>query len=45
MPSGSKSQRLLLLGEVEVFGHFGDEGSGFSLVEVENGEGIDPIVE
>jgi hypothetical protein len=30
--SGSKSQRLLLFGEVEMFGHFVDERSGFALV-------------
>jgi len=26
---GSKSQRLLLIGEVEVLGHFSDERGGF----------------
>ena len=41
---GSKSQRLQLLGEMEVFGHFGDERVGFDAVEIEDGEGIDPIV-
>jgi hypothetical protein len=40
---GSESQRLLLLGEVEVFGHFIEEGVGSKTVEVEDGEGIDPV--
>ena len=40
---GSKSQRLLLLGEMEVFGHFIEEGVGPKTVEVEDGEGIDPV--
>ena len=40
---GSKSQRLKLLGEVEVFGHFIEEGISLKTVEVEDGEGIDPI--
>ena len=39
----SESQRLLLLGEVEVFGHFIEEGVGSKTVEVEDGEGIDPV--
>jgi hypothetical protein len=38
----SESQRLLLLGEVEVFGHFVEEGIGPKTVEVEDGEGINP---
>ena len=40
---GSKSQRLLLLGEVEVFGHFIEEGVDPKTVEIEDGEGIDPV--
>ena len=41
----SESQRLQLLGiEVEVFGHFVKERSGLILIEVKNGEGIDPKV-
>jgi hypothetical protein len=40
----SESQRLQLLGEMEVFGHFGDERVGFDAVEIEDGGGIDPIV-
>jgi hypothetical protein len=39
----SESQRLQLLGEVEVFGHFCDERVGFDAGEVEDGEGIDPV--
>ena len=39
----SESQRLLLLGEMEVFGHFIEEGVGTKTVEVEDGEGIDPV--
>jgi hypothetical protein len=39
----SESQRLLLLGEVEVFGHFIEEGVGPKTVEVEDSEGIDPV--
>ena len=38
----SESQRLKLLGEVEVFGHFIEEGVGPKTVEVEDGKGIDP---
>jgi len=30
---------------VEVFGHFGDEIVGFDASEIENSEGIDPVVE
>ena len=39
----SESQRILLLGEVEVFGHFIEEGVGPKTVEVEDSEGIDPV--
>ena len=39
----SESQRLLLLGEMEVFDHFIEEGVGPKTVEVEDGEGIDPV--
>lgn len=39
----SESQRLLLLGEMEVFGHFIEEGVGPKTVEVEDGEGIETI--
>ena len=39
----SESQRLLLLGEVEVFGHFIEEGVGPKTVEVADSEGIDPV--
>ena len=39
----SESQRLLLLGEVEVFGHFIEEGVDPKTVEVEDSEGIDPV--
>ena len=39
----SEIQRLLLLGEMEVFGHFIEEGVGPKTVEVEDGEGIDPV--
>jgi hypothetical protein len=39
----SESQRLKLLGEVEVFGHFGDERVGFDAGEVEDSESIDPV--
>ena len=39
----SESQRLLLLGEMEVFGHFIEEGVGPKTVEVEDGEGINPV--
>jgi hypothetical protein len=39
----SESQRLLLLGEVEVFGHFIEEDIGPKAVEVEDSEGIDPV--
>ena len=39
----SESQRLLLLGEVEVFGHFIEEGVDPKTVEVEDGEGINPV--
>jgi hypothetical protein len=39
----SESQRLLLLGEVEVFGHFIEEGVGPKTVEVKDCEGIDPV--
>jgi hypothetical protein len=40
----SESQRLLLLGEMEVFGHFGDERVDFDIGKVKDGEGIDPKV-
>ena len=39
----SESQRLLLHGEMEVFGHFIEEGVGPKTVEVENSEGINPV--
>ena len=39
----SESQRLLLHGEMEVFGHFIEEGVGLKTIEVEDGEGIDPV--
>ena len=39
----SESQRLLLLGEVEVFGHFIEEGVDPKTVEIEDGEGIDLV--
>ena len=42
---GSKSQGLLLLGEVEVLGHLIDERGGFVVCETENEEGVNPIVE
>ena len=40
----SESQRFLLLDEMEVLGHFIEEGIGLTTVEVKDGEGIDPIV-
>ena len=43
--SGSESQRLLLLGKVKTFSHFVDEGGGLDVSEVENEEGVDPVVE
>ena len=42
---GSESQGLLLLSEVKVFGHFVKERSCLILIEVKDGEGIDPKVE
>jgi len=43
---GSKSHGLLLFwGEVEVFGHFGDERVDFDIGEFEDSEDIDPIIE
>ena len=38
---GSESQRLLLLGKVKTFSHFVDERG----CEIENEEGVDPVVE
>ena len=46
MPLGSKSHGLLLFwGEVEVFGHFGDEKVDFDIGEFEDSKGIDPVIE
>jgi hypothetical protein len=41
---GSKSQRLLPVGEMKMFSHFVDERSGFDAREIENSEGIDLVV-
>ena len=46
LPLCSESQRLLLFGgEVEVFGHFVQERGSFDAREIEDSEGIDPVVE
>lgn len=43
--SGSESQRLLLPGKVKTLSHFVDECGGLNVSEIENEEGIDPVVE
>jgi hypothetical protein len=40
---GGKSQRLLPVGEMKVFGHFIDERGCFDVREIENGKGIGPV--
>ena len=42
---GSESQRLLLLSEMKVFGHFVKERSCLILIEFEDSKGIDPVIE